>query len=104
MGRWMYEGSEEMVWARIEELSGQDLTTATIKVQHRSDRLKPLDTDPDWETPATGDVEHVGSVIRVGKLVTGAKVAGAPTKWWVWVLIDDNPELVIERAGYYTVL
>lgn len=102
MGRWMKEGTADTVWTRITEVNGLDITLSTVFVLKRTARTTPTASDPAWVAPDT--TENLGSIKRVGMLVTGAKVDNIPTKWWVWVKVVDNPEVVILSSGFYTVL
>lgn len=101
MARWMYEGSIEDVWVRITEKLGQDLTSTSILLQSRADRVVPEPDDPAWATPS--DTVRAGSQVRAAQLVTGVKINGKSTKYWVWVKLLDNPEEYICKAGYFTV-
>jgi hypothetical protein len=101
VARWMYEGSQEWVWAKVIENEGLDLAPATFRVLMRPDRGRPEPDDENWREPE--DMTGSGPVRRLGLLVTGTRLYEQTTKWWIWVLVTDNPEVQVKKAGYFVV-
>lgn len=101
MARWLWEGSEEEIWTRISESTGIDLVDVSVQLQFRPDHVNPTADDPGWLTPDS--TEKNGSLIRVARLITGAKVGGKTTKYRVWMRVDDSDEVYVLLAGFFTV-
>jgi hypothetical protein len=100
--RTIKQGSVTLVWARITELTGADISAVGMELSHVLDEGST--TQPGvWEAPHVLSNAPLPSVRRLAKLVTGTLVDGAKTKYRVFVRATDNPEIDIIDCGTYTV-
>jgi hypothetical protein len=105
MPRTIKQGSVELVFALVVDITGADISDAVCEVAHvlYANRRDDPSTYP-WETPHAESDAPSDSVRRVAKLVTAELVDEARTKYEVFVRMTDNPEIPIIDCGSYTIV
>lgn len=103
--RILKQDSVEFVTAMVTDKNGDDISLATYEVAHILDADKTDDPDTyAWETPHAESGSISPAVYLVRKLVTATLVNGAKTKYRVFVRVTDNPEVIIQDCGTYSVI
>lgn len=97
--RYLEPGTSALIWARIEELSGKDLSAATIDLSVNTSR-EPAS----WVAPDDFDLDAAATgLIRAATQVTAARVDDQPTTYHLFVRVAIGAETEILYAGIFRV-
>lgn len=95
MIRELEPGSKELIWARISEDSGADLSSVGVELC-----VTTADAPGTWASPDDTDTSTPG-VLRAAALFTAP--ASGPLYYNVFARVTDSPEVTILRCGSFKV-
>lgn len=97
--RTLSAASTEYVWARVTDTGGEDISANTLQLAYTTDTTPPST----WYTPAATQASN-NVAVRIAALLIGTGIHDlAAGTYLLWYRLQDTPEDIIDRAGYFEV-
>lgn len=97
--RTLHASATEYVWARVTDTTAKDISASTLTLGYTTTDTPPATWYAPQATQASGNV-----AVRIAALLIGTGLHDlAAGTYLLWYRLQDTPEDIIDRAGYFEV-